>query len=300
MAVPVVLDTDIGSDVDDTWALLQLLACPELDLKLVVTTGGGTEYRAALAAKLLETAGRADVPIATGIRGEPYCEFQREWLGDYDLGAYPGRVYDDALVAYREICLETPELTVISIGPATNVARLVEEAPDLVGRFRFVGMHGSVRAGYGGGGPPIAEANVVADPAALQKVLAASWRDCLLTPLDTCGLIVLDGARYQRIWQHDSPGLAALRENYRVWANSVTWEATPPREVPVRSSTLFDTVAVYLAYDEDWTVVETHPVRVTDDGFTVIEDGSPQVRLALAWSDREAFEEDLTARLLSL
>ena len=56
--IPVILDTDIGDDIDDTWALVMLLKSPELDLKLVVTDFGKAPYRAKIAARILETAGR--------------------------------------------------------------------------------------------------------------------------------------------------------------------------------------------------------------------------------------------------
>ena len=61
--IPVILDTDIGDDIDDTWALAMLLNSPELDLKLVVTEEGNTPSRAKIAARLLEIAGRTDVPV---------------------------------------------------------------------------------------------------------------------------------------------------------------------------------------------------------------------------------------------
>ena len=64
--LPVVLATDIGTDIDDTWALAMLLRSPELDLKLVLTETGDPRYRAAVAAKFLEAAGRSDVPIGLG------------------------------------------------------------------------------------------------------------------------------------------------------------------------------------------------------------------------------------------
>ena len=50
MAIPVILDTDIGLDVDDVWALVFLLRCPELDVKLITTATGDTRYRARLVA----------------------------------------------------------------------------------------------------------------------------------------------------------------------------------------------------------------------------------------------------------
>ena len=50
---PVILDTDIGDDIDDTWALGVLLKSPELDLKLVVTDYGKVNYRPRVVAKFL-------------------------------------------------------------------------------------------------------------------------------------------------------------------------------------------------------------------------------------------------------
>ena len=67
MPIPVILDTDIGFDVDDVWALAFLLRCPELEVKLITTTTGDTHYRARIVAKLLEIAGRTDIPIGIGI-----------------------------------------------------------------------------------------------------------------------------------------------------------------------------------------------------------------------------------------
>ena len=65
--IPVILDTDIGGDIDDTWALAMMLKSPELDVKLVVTDTGNTTYRAKIAAKMLEIAGRTDVPVGVGL-----------------------------------------------------------------------------------------------------------------------------------------------------------------------------------------------------------------------------------------
>src|SRR5512137_889362 len=65
--VPVILDTDIGDDIDDTWALALVLKSPELDLKLAVGDYGKPQYRARLLARFLQTAGRTDVPVGVGL-----------------------------------------------------------------------------------------------------------------------------------------------------------------------------------------------------------------------------------------
>src|SRR5471032_1730280 len=63
---PVILVTDIGTDIDDTWALALALRSPELDVKLVLTDPADTRYRALVAAKFLEESGRSDVPVGIG------------------------------------------------------------------------------------------------------------------------------------------------------------------------------------------------------------------------------------------
>ena len=97
--IPVILDTDIGDDIDDTWALILALKSPELDVKLVVTDFGNTEQRARLVARVLELAGRTDIPIGIGIKENDDPGPQAEWVKGYDLAKYPGRVHRDGVKA---------------------------------------------------------------------------------------------------------------------------------------------------------------------------------------------------------
>ena len=97
--VPVILDTDIGDDIDDTWALALALKSPELDVKLVVTDFGNTEQRAKLVARVLELAGRTDIPIGIGVKENDEPGPQAEWVKGYDLAKYPGRVLPDGVQA---------------------------------------------------------------------------------------------------------------------------------------------------------------------------------------------------------
>src|SRR3954470_12243654 len=79
--IPVIFDTDIGDDIDDTWALGFLLRCPELDLKLAVGDNGKPQYRARLLAKFLEHAGRTNVAVGVGVDvPKKHNERQAEWI----------------------------------------------------------------------------------------------------------------------------------------------------------------------------------------------------------------------------
>lgn len=297
----VILATDIGTDIDDTWALALVLRSRELKLQLVLADPANTVYRAKVAAKFLEAAGRSDVPIAIGdnatTKGDD-TETLTPWIAGYDLGHYPGKVYrDGASAVIATIRRLPPPITVVAIGPVCTLAEAIRRQPDIARRCRFVGMFGSFDRGYGGG-PPSAETNVRLDPAALRTVLGAAWRDILLTPLDTCGAVSLAGERYHAIWcATGDPMLRAIIESYCIFAPRQTWMKCD--YFATRSTTLFDCTAVYLAYSE--ALVETETVRfdVTDDGFTRRSPtGAFRARVALRWRNLDGFEAQLAGRLL--
>lgn len=293
--IPVILDTDIGGDIDDTWALAMLLKSPELDLKLVSTDTGNTTYRAKVAAKLLEIAGRTDVPVGIGIHYGDGAGAQAPWVEDYTLDHYPGTIHEDGVGTLIDTIMESPEsVTLICIGAVPNIAAALEREPRIVENARFVGMHGSLRRGYGGSPQISAEANVVNHTDACQRVFGAPW-DMTITPLDTCGLVQLKGERYRAVRDCPDPLIQALIENYRIWAEHVAWDG--PKDADAYSSTLFDTVAVYLAFSEALLVMEDLGVRVTDDGYTVIDEDAKRIHCATDWKDLAAFEDFLVKRL---
>jgi inosine-uridine nucleoside N-ribohydrolase len=291
---PVILATDIGDDIDDTWALGFLLKCPELSLKLVMTEFGKAPYRARLLGKFLQTTGHADIPIAVGPEVEPRGEGPlAEWVKNYDLKSYPGRVHTDGVGAMAEAIMDSPQApTLICIGPMPNVAAALEREPRIARRARFVGMDGSVRLGYGGAKTPCAEWNVKGDPAAARKGLSANW-DITITPLDTCGLVTLDGARYQRMLRARDSVAAVIVENYRLWSKAGKTEAA----AELRSSTLFDPVAVYLAFARQFCKMERLGIRVTNDGLTVMDERAKRMNVATEWKDLEGFRDLLVNRL---
>ncbi len=299
---PVIIVTDIGTDIDDTWALALALRSPELDVKLVLTDPPDTRYRAAVAAKFLEESGRADVPVGIGDNHGPMGDdnkTQEPWIAGYDLGKYPGRVYEDGIAALIDVVEKSPvPVTIVAISPVPSLAEALRRAPDIAAKCRFVGMFGSFDVGYGGG-PPSAEFNVKVDPAALRAVLSAPWRDILLTPLDTCGSVGLGGERYHAIWcATGDPMLRALIESYCIFAPRQNWMKCD--FFATRSSTLFDCVAVYLAYSEELVETEAISFAIADDGFTRRSpDGPFKARVAIRWKDRDAFEAQLAGRLLA-
>lgn len=294
--VPVILATDIGDDIDDTWALGLLIKSPELRLKLVATEFGKAEYRAKLIAKFLQQTGRTDVPIAVGPPDEPHGEGPlAESVKDYPLSSYPGKVHRDGIGAMIDVIMDSPKpVTLIGIGPMPNVAAALRREPRIAQKARFVGMDGSVRLGYGGARQPCPEWNVKADVTAAKQGLSAPW-DITITPLDTCGLVTLDGDRYQKVFQSKDIVAATIIENYRLWCRARN--AAAEAEARDHSSTLFDPVAVYLAISQQFCRMERLGVRVTDDGMTVIDDRAKPMNVATEWTNLDGFRDFLVNRL---
>jgi inosine-uridine nucleoside N-ribohydrolase len=246
--IPVILDTDIGWDIDDTWALVMLLNSPELDIKLILTATGNTLFRAKVVAKLLEVAGRTDIQIGIGLRQNNNPNMQEEWVDGYDFSKYPGTVHTDGVRALVDMLMYAPEsMTLIGIAPLPNIAAALDIEPRITEHARFIGMHGSIERGYGDGDVPVAEYNIKVDVLACQKVFAAPW-DITITPLDSCGIVGLHGEKYQRIRNAETPLTKALIENVRIWGRNITPEWRSNLNVETDSSTLFDTVAIYLAF----------------------------------------------------
>lgn len=297
--IPVIFDTDMGGDIDDTWALATLLGCPEFDVKMVLTDAGNAIYRGRLTAKLLEVANRTDIPVGLGIRPGDRKGHQSKWVGDYQLEDYKGTVHKDGVDAMIKMIHDSKEpVTLICVGAVPNIAEALKRDPTITKNARFVGMHGSIKRGYGNNTTPVAESNVRTDPKALQKVFAAPW-ECTVTPLDTCGIIHLDGEKYQKIFQSKNPMMKALIENYRIWIPEPSWLKVRP-DHRKESTTLFDCVAIYLALKEDLCNMEDVPLRVTDKGMTVVDKSMKSIRCAMSWKDLNAFEDFMIERLLNV
>ena len=188
MSVPLILDTDIGDDVDDVFALLLAARCPDVRLIGVTTVFGPAEERARLARLMLELAGRDGVPVAVGARetlngrdptgkgGATMVSASRrvgppgsaEWVR---LGARLDKRAAAEFIVETVLASKDP-VTLAAIGPLTNVAAALERAPELVGRLREIVIMG----GRLGEEAPEGEHNFNSDPEATRIVLDSGAR----------------------------------------------------------------------------------------------------------------------------
>ncbi len=307
--IPVIFDTDICDDIDDTWALAMLLQSNEFDVKLITTAVRNTPSKAKVVAKFLQTVGRMDIPIGIGVQHNEASHRQREWIKDYELSSYPGKIYEDGVKAMVDIVMESRKpIKIVAVGPLPNIAAALEREPRIAEKAQFVGMHGSIYLGYGGNPKPSAEYNVVAFVKESQKVFTAPW-NMTITPLDTCGLVQLKGEKYQKVLNRKSPLTQALIENYRAWykqgilnkEKDITESELTKRvdkKLNSSSSTLFDTVGIYLAMSTDLVKMEKLRIKVTDDGYTRVDNNGKLINCATQWKDLGAFEDFLVDRLI--
>jgi inosine-uridine nucleoside N-ribohydrolase len=290
--VPVILDTDLGDDIDDTWALAMMLGLPEqIDLKLVVTASDNTPIKTRLTAKILEKMGHGDVPLGMGKQTSDNPINQESWIGDYDVEDYPGAFHEDGVQALIDMIMASEEMiTLCVIGPQTNIAEALKREPEIAKKARVVAMAGSVYVGYQGKPEPQPEWNVLKDVAAARAVFAAPW-EVVYAPLDVCGTLTLEGARYEAVANSEHPLAKVTIENYEGWKNRKHYAANA-------SSVLFDTTAIYLCYADALMKTETVKLSLDDKGLTYPdpENGRPVI-CALDWNDREGFEKLLVEAL---
>jgi inosine-uridine nucleoside N-ribohydrolase len=284
---PLILDTDIGHDMDDTWALAMLLGCPQLELKLLVTAFDNVETKTRLVAKMFRRTGNTHIPIGLGIKTSDLVMNQAAWLGDDDLHDYPGVIHRDGIAAMIELIHASPEpVTILAIGPMTNLQAALQRDPSIAQKARIVAMAGSLFIGYDGKPIPEPECNVVCDIPAACAVLQAGW-PITCVPLDGCGDVVLRGERFARVANSSSAWARVIIENQQAWA----WK---DRCAPGESSILYDTVAVYAVFADAFCHTQTLSLSITDTGMTVPAPHGVPVRCFTGWHDREAFEEFLT------
>jgi inosine-uridine nucleoside N-ribohydrolase len=273
--IAIIYDTDIGTDVDDAFALALVLRSPELELLGVTTASGDTRARARLAAKMLATAGRPDVPVVAGEPGKPLPIEQCRWADGFASPA----IRPESAVEFLKTEVERwpGEITLVPVGPLTNIGALLQRHPEVGKKIkRIVLMGGSVALGYGPGSPPVAEYNIAQDPQAAQAVFA-SGVPILMVPLDVTSMLRLEAEGRHRIFTRLNPLTDALALLYHLWN----------RPTPV----LFDPMAVALLVDP--TLCETRELAIEVDakGMTrAVEGRKPNATVALKTYPKRFFE----------
>jgi inosine-uridine nucleoside N-ribohydrolase len=237
--VKVLIDTDIGRDMDDSWALAFMLGRRDLfDIQLILTATFDTYGKAQIVAKNLDAVGRADIAIGIG-KATPYNSSSKvpgcrvgpmyPWASSYNLSSYPGKLYSDGVAQMAATISATPDVVILELAPATNMLSLRKRFPSLdTSRVKFFSMGGAIRIGYRNRPFLEPEYNIFTDINAAKAVYKSShsededirWGQFVNAPLDTSQSIQIHGAEYQLLLLAEKLGNKILRnlfDAYRVW-----------------------------------------------------------------------------------
>ena len=310
----IVLDTDMGSDVDDALCLALALASPEIEVAAVTTVGNESAERARISARLLELAGEPQVPVFAGCRvpvlaGPGFNWFGHEGEGITEPGRAPKISDEHAVDALLRLSHGPEPLDVVAVGPMTNLAVALMKDPDFAGRVRSLTiMGGHIRhAEYGGHVfRPGVDYNLCSDPEASYVVLRSGIPIRLVTADVTLrtGLLEEDLTRIDSV---DTPFHRALAAAIRIWTpvkNRLFSRAGCDVD-DAHAAFLHDPLTLAVLYDESFCTFETLEIEAVIEGRlfrtlereTASEDTAPLL-CAMA-VDAEAARESFVERLVS-
>lgn len=286
---PVIFDTDIGTDIDDAYALALVMQSPELKLLGVTTVSGDAVARARLAAKLLAIPADkfAQTPVYAGISTAPQYMAQCDWAQGFKSPA----LHESGGVDFmrQQINAHPGEITIIAVGELTNVAALLESDPAIGKKIKAIAlMGGAVRRGYEPAKPPEAEWNIRSNAKAAQTVFR-SGVPLIVCPLDSTTTLKLTPEYRVRIFAKSRLLYDALAALDFIWLHTNHWKGTGP--------TLFDALPIALVARPGFVPLTPLYLDVDDAGMTVEVPGrEPNAQVALT-SDVPAFMEYFTNQL---
>jgi purine nucleosidase len=275
----VIIDTDIGDDIDDAFAMALALSSQRVQVLGITTAWGNTNLRARLAERLLTTTGHAGIPVTAGPATKSTSTFtQKRWAEQI-----PDRQWTDAVSFILDQIRRYPgQITLICIAPLSNVGALIERDPSTFRKLkRVVMMGGSIHRGYGDLGflpdhGPSPEYNILMDIPAAQK-LFSSGVPIYMMPLDSTQL-KLDEVLRAQLFSQATPATNALLELYEEWTDS-TQNPTP---------TLYDAMAVADVLEPSLCPTTPMHIVVDDKGYTRDQGGAPNANVCLS-SDSDRF-----------
>ena len=282
------VDTDIGDDLDDAFALGLILRSPELHVLGISTAFGDTETRARLVDRFLAATSESAIPVTAGVHTETNNGMTQRVYAE----RFPARQHPDGVAALLgEIKRHPGEITLIAIGPLFNIGAAIDRDPRTFRQLRrVVMMGGSISRGYDGQNgelrPADAEWNIKCDPKGAAKLFAVGV-PIFMAPLDSTQ-IHLDSAARESLFAAGNPITDQLTLLYHQWVSKTPNHSATP--------TLFDPVAAAYTFQPELCPMQPMRIEVDDKGFTRKVDGQPNAQVCLK-SDEAGFKALLLKRL---
>ncbi|MFH1741715.1 MAG: nucleoside hydrolase, partial [bacterium] len=199
----VILDTDIGDDIDDAWALALLITHPKFEPLGVTVAHGNTPTRAKIACKILHKTQQTHIPVSVGRKTNDNESYQFSWAEDFNdlqpIDTPAAQFLVDAVKKYPK------EVTVVAVGPLPNLRDAIEMGPDFEENVKeVILMSGNIYGSAWKKDGPIGEYNVRADVEAAQRVYGSNVK-LTIVPLDSTTLVRLSDEERKRVREYRSP-----------------------------------------------------------------------------------------------
>ena len=279
----IIIDTDIGDDIDDAFAVALALSSPEFDVLGFSAAFGDTPTRAKMLDRMLGELGHGDIPVAMGVPVDVNRNAftQRAYAegGNFARASHPSSV-DFVLGEARKY---PGQVSLVAIGPLPNVGAMIDKDPAAFRLLkRVVIMGGSIRTmidPYGVAAPiaPHPEWNIKNDIAGARK-LFQSGVPLYVMPLDSTANLKLHEVARTAIFSHGSMMTNILAGLYYEWS-AATRAVTP---------TLYDPMTLASMLDPSLCPTTPMHISVDDAGNTRQTPGAPNANVCLH-SDDDAF-----------
>ena len=299
----IIYDTDIGWMNDDCIAAVLALSAPDLEVLGITPIMGNYDlsHEVASALRLLEVLGRENVPVCPGFDRPLLHERSRyadamwgEWAtfpGTIDLPAgLPSLTADPRHASdfiIESVRAHPGEVTILAVGPLTNLAVAIRKAPDIVGKIRqAVIMGGGIGLFPGGWGnsTPLSEFNFWVDPEAARIVLRSNL-PTVLVPINVCRKTHLP-KRFVEAIAHSTTAKPGVAELFRTWT------------LPLFESLVRENHLAYGLYDSCVIGYALRPdlFKTTELSVDVVTLPGPQYGMSIAYQPGERIVDDENIR----
>ncbi|MBI1280406.1 MAG: nucleoside hydrolase [Anaerolineaceae bacterium] len=268
----IIIDTDPG--IDDSMAIFFALSSPELEVIGLTTVFGNVhvDLAATNALRLLEIAGRTDIPVAKGAANSLVGDYDNppahihgdDGQGNVHLPPPAGKPIDQTSAQFivEQVMSNPGEITLVPIGPLTNIALALRLEPRIAQNVKQVVLMGG-NALVPGNSTPAAEANIKDDPEAADVVFGAGW-PLTMVGLDVTTKAVVTDEQLQSYARSSSPmaqHIARICPFYLDFSRRVNGNA-------VGGLLVHDSTAVAYLLVPDAFTVKSWPVRVETQGMS--------------------------------
>jgi purine nucleosidase len=278
----IIIDTDIGTDIDDAFAVALALRSPEVKIVGITTASGDTEARAKILDRMLGETDYKGIPVLAGVPTrfpDPTGAIgPQSKYGEKSRFAHAthASAVDFSL---EEIHKYPGEITLVAIGPLTNLGGVIDKDPQQFRRVKRVvlmggGVGSALDGGWGIEKELRPEYNILGDIHGAQK-LFQSGVPLYVMPLNSTANLKLEKAQRDELFAKATPLTESLGLQYLYWGNPT----------PI----LYDAMAVGYVIDPHLCPVEPMHIVVDDSGVTRSQEGAPNAQVCLRSDPNQFF-----------